>query len=231
MPKGNNTLPEDIRLRLAKGVLALVWLIILAVCLLHREDLTLERILTYTPAKPLLAAAVLLAFFAVKSLSVFLYSGILYIAAGILFPLPAAIAVNVLGTAVMVTLPYFLGRALGSRAVQYILRRWPKASVLRELRRGNDFFFVLIIRLLGIFSSDAVSAYMGAVGVAYRVYLPACLLGFLPTCVLFPIMGQSITDVHSPQFLIAAGIELTAALLSGIVFHFYRKQNRKDTDL
>ena len=44
-------------------------------------------------------------------------------------------------------------------------------------------------------------------------------------------MGQSITDVHSPQFLIAAGIELTAALLSGIVFHFYRKQNRKDTDL
>ena len=130
MPKGNNALPEDIRLRLAKGVLALVWLIILAVCLLHREDLTLERILTYTPAKPLLAAAVLLAFFAVKSLRVFLYSGILYIAAGILFPLPAAIAVNVLGTAVMVTLPYFLGRALGSRAVQDILRRWPKATSL-----------------------------------------------------------------------------------------------------
>ncbi len=28
-----------------------------------------------------------------------------------------------------------------------------------------------------------------------------------------------------------AGPQLAAALLSGIVFHFYRKQNRKDTDL
>lgn len=148
-----------------------------------------------------------------------------YAASGILFPLPVAIAVNIAGTAVMVSIPYWLGKKLGSQAVQYILHRWPKSAMLHDLRGGSDFFFVLIVRLLGILSADVVSAYMGAVGVKYRAYLPACLLGFLPTCILFPIMGMSISDVRSPQFLTAAGIELAAMLLSCIAFHFYRKKH------
>mgnify|MGYP004492502473 CR=1 FL=1 len=153
--------------------------------------------------------------------------GLLYAASGVLFPLPAAIAVNLAGTAVMVSLPFWLGKKLGSQAVQYILRRWPKSAMLRELRGGSDFFFVLIVRLLGILSADVVSAYMGAVGVRYRDYLPACLLGFLTTCVLFPIMGMSLSDIRSPQFLTAAGIQLAAMLVSCIAFHFYRKKHIK----
>lgn len=213
------------RLRLAELGMGLVWLTIIAVCLIHKDEFTLDGILNYTPSQPVLAALVLIAMFAVKSLSIFLYSGFMYVASGILFPLPIAIAVNLVGTAVMVSIPYWLGKKLGSRVVQYILNRYPKASVLHELRSGNDFFFVLITRLLGFLSADVVSAYMGAVGVRYRDYLPACLLGFLPTCVLFPIMGMGISDIRSPKFLIAAGIQLAAMLTSCVVFHFYRKNH------
>ena len=220
-----NTSPEKRRLRLAQGLLALLWLAIITVCLLHRDRFTLEGILTYTPRQPVLAALLLLLLFAVKSLSIFLYSGLLYAASGILFPLPAAILVNLAGTAIMVSIPYWLGKKLGSQAARYILHRWPKSAMLHELRGGSDFFFVLIVRLLGVLSADVVSAYMGAVGVRYREYLPACLLGFLTTCVLFPVMGMSISDPGSPQFLIAAGIELAAMLASCIAFHFYRKKH------
>ena len=181
--------------------------------------------MSYTPQQPILAAAVLWMLFAVKSLSIFLYSGLLYAASGILFPLPVAIAVNIAGTAVMVSIPYWLGKKLVSQAVQYILHRWPKSAMLHDLHSGSDFFFVLIVRLLGILSADAVSAYMGAVGVKYRAYLPACLLGFLPACILFPVMGMSLSDIRSPQFLIAAGIQLAEMLLSCIAFHFYRKKH------
>lgn len=225
MRKQSNISPNERRIRLAKCVLGLVWLTIIAVCLLHKDEFTLEGILNDTPRQPVLAALVLLVLFAVKSLSIFLYSGLLYAASGVLFPLPAAIAVSIAGTAVMVSIPYWLGNRLGSQAVQYILNRYPKASVLRDIRSGSDFFFVLIVRLLGILPADVVSAYMGAVGVKYRDYLPACILGFLPPCVLFPIMGMSLSDVHSPQFLIAAGIEFVAMLLSCIAFHFYRKKH------
>lgn len=224
MPRLTNAAPQERPLRLVKALVALLWLSIIALCLLHKDSFTLEGILTYTPDKPLLAALVLVALFAVKSLSVFLYSGFLYIAAGVLFPLPAAIAVNLVGTAVMVTLPYLLGRKLGTQAVAYILNRWPKAAALRDLRSGSDFFFVLLIRLLNVFSLDAVSAYMGAVGVKYRDFLPASLLGLASMCVLFPIMGGSISDVRSPQFLISAGIQLALMLLSCTVFYFYQKR-------
>lgn len=127
-----------------------------------------------------------------------MYSGLLYAASGILFPLPVAIAVNIAGTAVMVSIPYWLGKKLGSQAVQYILHRFAKSAMLHDLRGGSDFFFVLIVRLLGILSADVVSGYMGAVGVRYKDYLPACLLGLLSTCILFPIMGMSLSDIRSP---------------------------------
>ena len=217
--------PEQRQLRLARCLLGAVWIAIIVICLLHKEGFTLEGILSYTPRQPLLAALVLWGLFAVKSLSIFLYSGLLYAASGVLFPLPAAIAVNVVGTAVMVSIPYWLGKKLGSQAVQYILHRWPKSVMLRDLRSGSDFFFVLIVRLLGILSADVVSAYMGAIGVRYRDYLPACLLGFLSTCILFPPMGMSLSDIRSPQFLIAASIQLAEMLASCITFHFYRKKH------
>ena len=74
----------------------------------------------------------------------------------------------------MVSISYWLGKKLGSRAVQYIREHYPKAATLHELRSGSDFFFVLIIRLLGILPADILRAYMGAVGIQYRDYLPAC---------------------------------------------------------
>lgn len=235
MHRSTKTAPGVQSMRLAKALVGLLWLSIIALCLAHKDSFTLEGILTYTPDKPFLAALVLVALFAVKSLSVFLYSGFLYIAAGVLFPLPTAIGVNLIGTAVMVTLPYLLGRKLGGQAVEYILNRWPKAAALRDLRSGSDFFFVLIIRLLNVFSLDAVSAYMGAVGVKYRDFLPASLLGLMSMCVLFPIMGGSISDVRSPQFLISAGIQLALMLVSCTVFYVRQKQKtslmRKDSKL
>ena len=205
MPRVSKTAADRQHLRLAKVLVGLVWLAIIALCLVHKDSFTLEGILTYTPDKPLLAALVLVALFAVKSLSVFLYSGFLYMAAGVLFPLPAAIAVNLAGTA------------------EYILSRWPKAAALHDLRCDSDFFFVLLIRLLNVFSLDMVSAYMGAVGVKYRAYLPASLLGLASMCVLFPIMGGSLADVRSPQFLLSAGIQLAIMLVSCAVFYLRQK--------
>lgn len=139
MRKSGKAPPENRHLRLVKCLLLLIWLTIIAVCLMHKDEFTLEGILTYTPKQPVLAALVLLALFAVKSLSVFLYCGFLYAASGVLFSLPIAIFVNFLGTSVMVSIPYWFGKKLGNSAVQHIMDRYPKAAVLHDLRSGNDF--------------------------------------------------------------------------------------------
>ena len=81
--------------------------------------------------------------------------------------------------------------------MQYILHRFAKSAMLHDLRGGSDFFFVLIVRLLGLLSA----------------------------CILFPIMGMSLSDIRSPQFLIAASIQLAEMLISCVTFHFYRRKH------
>lgn len=214
------------KFQLFEALLGCFWAVLILFCLLHRDQFSIERILSASPASPFGAALLLLVLFAVKSLSLFLYSGLLYTVSGLLFPLPWAIALNLAGTGIMVSLPYLLGR-LGARTVQTARERWPRVEQLLTLRGGSDFLFVLSVRLFGMLPIDVVSAVCGAMGVGYGGYLAGCLLGLLPSCILFPIMGTHLSDPTSPQFRLAALIEAGCFLISFLVFLLYRRKTRK----
>lgn len=212
---------------IAKACLALIWAGIILICFLNRDKITAESIASYAPENLLLAAVLLLALFALKSLSVVIYSGLLYVASGILFPLPIAVMVNICGSAVMVSLPYFIGRKTGRNAVENILQKYPKAENLHQLRSDNDFVFTFLVRVIGRLPSDVVSLYMGAIKVGYRQYLFGSLLGMLPHMITFPMMGTGITDPDSPVFLVSlcAELGLIACSLGG--YGVYRKRMKK----
>ena len=108
-------------MKIGKKLLIMIWAAIILVFLIKRKDITVEGILNYTPENPIRAVFMMLGLFALKSLSIVIYSGILYVINGILFPLPAAIIMNICGSAVMVTLPYVIGRKMGSRAAGYVV--------------------------------------------------------------------------------------------------------------
>ena len=99
--------------RPVQAALAAVWIAIVCVCFFNRDKFSVDEVLRFTPSEPWLAALIMLLLFALKSLSVVVYCGILYAADGILFSLPVAILMNILGTAVMVSVPYFIGRRRG----------------------------------------------------------------------------------------------------------------------
>lgn len=213
-------------LRTARNaVLVLIWLGIIVICLIHRKELSAEGIARYTPRSPWLAALVMLALFALKSLSIVIYSGLLYAANGILFPLPAAIVLNLLGTVVMVSLPYRIGRRTGASAVEEIRAKYPKAEAIHSLRAQNDFLFSFLVRMVRL-PSDVASLYMGAVHVEYKKYLLGSLLGMLPHTITYPIMGMSIQDIRSPKFMISLCAELAYILVTSAVYTLYRKRNR-----
>ena len=52
MPRVSKTAADRQHLWLAKVLVGLVWLAIIALCLVHKDSFTLEGILTYTPDKP-----------------------------------------------------------------------------------------------------------------------------------------------------------------------------------
>ena len=153
------------------GFASCIWLVMICVCLFQHDQITVDSVLNFTPKNPVLAVVVLLLFFALKSISIFFFAGILYAAAGILFPLPIAILVNILGTAIMVTIPYYIGKFAGTPLVNQILRRYPKAGLLKRIRAGNDFIFCFVARLINVLPCDLVSMYMGAIQLDYGSYI------------------------------------------------------------
>lgn len=208
-------------------ILVLIWAGIILLCFLKRDSISIETILNDAPQNLWGAAFVMLALFALKSLSIIIYSGILYSVNGILFPLPTAILLNCCGTVIMLSIPYFIGRKMGTSAVNYIKAKYPKVEAVHEIRTENDLFFSLIIRIIGLLPCDIVSLYMGAVNVEYKKYLIGGLIGMLPSIINFPVMGMSITDIHSPKFVIAFGIELAFMIGSTVIYAIYWKRHKR----
>ena len=207
-----------------KVLMLLMWAAVIVFCWLHRDAVTVDGILRITPRSQVLAVLFMLGLFALKSLSVVVYCGILYTASGILFPLPLAILVNLLGTGIMAAIPYALGRHTSSGALDRYISSRKNISLLRQLRTQNTFLYTLLVRVINILPFDVVSAYFGASQTEFMPYLWGSILGMAPPCVLFAILGTSITNPGSPQFILSAAIELAIMLVSFLLLLAARKK-------
>lgn len=210
-----------------KKLLVIIWVAVILVFLIKRKEITIDGILDYTPQSLVLAAFMMLGLFALKSLSIVIYSGILYVIDGILFPLPVAILINICGSAVMVSLPYVIGRKMGAKATGYVVEKYPKAKSLNKLRSENDFIFTFFVRIIGRLPSDIVSMYMGAIGVEYQKYLSGSILGMLPHMVTFPIMGMNITNPGSKEFIVSLCVEIAIMIGTTTAYVLKKKKGGK----
>ena len=210
-----------------KIIILCVWLTILGTCLLYRDQFSVENVLQASPQNMLLAALFLLLLFALKSLSIFIYCGILFIASGILFPLPAALLVSFLGAVVMVSLPYWLGRQVGGELIDSIVRKYPKTAFLRQLQMENELFLSFITRIINILPSDILSLYMGASGISYGKYLLGSIAGMLLTIITFPIVGSSITNPTSPLFIASVAVQVVVTVVSITGYALYLRKKSK----
>lgn len=207
----------------ARKIAAVVlWMGLILLCLRKGSALTADGIAALAPENPWLAASGML-LFALKSLSVVLYSGLLYTADGLLFSLPVAVCLNFVGTAVMVSIPYWLGRREGTSALERIRARYPKTERLHTLRQGNDLLLSFLARMLRL-PSDVVSLYLGAACVDYGKFLAGSLLGLLPHMVAFPVLGMGVRNAHAPGFVICLCVEGAYALITTLVCVRHRKR-------
>ena len=113
----------EILMTIAKILPFVVMLALVALYLPNKDAVSVDSILRYTPDNLWLAALAVLAAYAVKSLSVFFPLLVLYAAAGLLFPLPAALLVNLSGLLVCVTVPYGIGRFAGKDLVDSLQKK------------------------------------------------------------------------------------------------------------
>lgn len=214
---------------LQKAAAICFWLGLIVVCFIYRDEITAERIVNFTPKDPLLAAFVMLCLFAVKSVLFFVYGGILYAANGILFSLPVAILMNIAGTIVMTSIPFFIGKKAGSKALTRLTQKSPKLEMLKDVPNKNEFFVSFFVRMVGMLPGDLVGMYLGASGIRYSRYFWGTQLGLLPAVIAFSVMGMSIDDPSSPTFIISASFEAGLVILSVVLFYIWRKRQKNKT--
>ena len=206
----------------------LVMLAITAAILLSCEEITVDTILNYTPEKTLPAILMLLMMYALKSLSVVFPMIVLYMASGIMFPLPLAILVNCIGLCIVVTIPYCIGRYSGGELIGRLRQKYPKIDTLQQFQQKHDTYFVYMVRVIGGLPGDVVSMYMGASRIAYLPYIGGCFGGmFLKLC-LQTIMGTAVNDPTSPQFWGAVLWQVLLVVASGAGGGIYYRNKHKN---
>ena len=178
-----------------------------AVFLLAARDVEAADILQWSPSNPFLAALFLIALYAAKSMSVFFPLVVLYLAGGLLFPLPVSLAVNLAGMAACVSVPYLVGRFSAAESVDRLREKYPKLEKLERVQQDNHFLFVLIARALGVLPGDVVSLYFGSMRLPFLPYLAGSLVGLAPTMVAVSIMGDNAANPLSPGCLIAVAVD------------------------
>ncbi len=207
--------------------LAVVWIGIIVLCLIYRDQISVERVICYTPDNLPLATAVMLLLFALKGVTVVIYGGILYAASGILFPLSHAIAVNIVGTVLMTTIPFLMGKKAGADVLVQLRKKSQKLELLQDLQSENEFFVAFFVRVIGMLPGDLVGMYLGASNIRYSRYISGTMLGLLPAIIAFSVMGMSIDDPGSPEFIISACGEAGLMLLSLALYILWRRKKKQ----
>ena len=188
-----------------------------------RDELSVQSISRLVTENVALSALILLLLYALKSLSVAFPIAVLEVVAGIVFPLPIALLLNLIGIVIVLTIPYHIGRLSGHDLADQIIGRNKWLERISEYQSKNAFFVSFLLRVIAILPGDIVSMYLGASGIRFPQFLTGCLLGALPRMIAYTIAGDSIMTPNSPAFIISVLLSVLLAVISFAVhYHLNR---------
>ena len=206
------------------------WILLIALCFVNRDKITVEAIVNFTPESTIVAVITMLVLFALKGVTVVIYGGILYTACGIMFSLPIAIFVNTLGTIIMISVPFAIGKKAGNKIIDIIIQKNSRLEIIRDIPDKNELFLSFFLRIVGLIPADLLGMYFGASGTSFKKYLLGSVVGLFPSIVAFSVMGMSVNDVSSPAFIISVVVEIGLIILSLTSYLIWRKKKNKTSE-
>ncbi len=192
-------LPLLVMLLIAGGAVAFI---------LTRGSIGVQELLAWSPENKWLAALAALAAYALKSQTVVVPYALIATAVGLIFDLPAALAVNTLGSVVCISLPYLTGRGSDGVLVDVLLARQPRMRAFYEANRRHLFLVSLVLRVANL-SNDILGLIFGSLKMKYWEYLLSSLVGILPAMVLYTVLGNDL-DPFSAPVLICFGVDVAS---------------------
>ena len=139
----------------------------------------------------------------------------LVVVVSMVLPLPAALAVNGVGTAVCLSISYAMGRFTKTESLESVLDRHPKIKRYFSATQEYGFAMCFAIHMLGL-NMEVLGLLLGMLRVDYLTYLAGSWLAIAPGMVCLVIAGNSL-DFSSPVFWVFLAIN-TVLVVCSVVY-------------
>ncbi|MEG1835275.1 MAG: VTT domain-containing protein [Oscillospiraceae bacterium] len=154
--------------------------------------------------------------------------------AGMVFPTTYAVAINIAGFIILITIKYVWGKHLGGGAVHKIL---VNNETVKTLMNGNSKgvgWLLFVFRLVPSFPVNTISQLYGAMDCEIYNYIWISVLGFLPKIISYSIIGRNVYDPFSFAFMLPIVILLMISGISmlgvNIFLDIYNKNKNKENN-
>ncbi len=182
---------KDVALVILKCVIALTLFFIAIFNYDELSGLDVKELVSFTDNVPLIICVVL-AVYIVKALVFVVPASLVYVAVGAILDPVLAVAVNLVGIFIEVSVTYFLGRFLGKDAVYKLLSKKEAGRKILEKDLGSKASVLIAIRAVPAFPIDFISLFYGASGCRYLKYALLSLAGISWRVILFTILGDAV---------------------------------------
>ncbi len=191
-------------LQIAAGIFMAAMVIAMLV-LMNKFDISVENaeaISSYIKGGTLTVALIIIAFTVIKSFALVFPPAVIFAVSGLLFDnLFVAIAVNFIGVALSMIMPYYLGKFAGKDLLESLKARFPKIKKLDDFAGKNEFMVVYVVKAAGVVPSDLMNVIYGAMNVNFTKFFIASNIGMLPFNILFTLLANK-GDLSNPYTLL-----------------------------
>ena len=185
--------------------LFMISMVVAMLILMKKFNINIENaaeLSSFITGGTLTVAVIIIAFTVIKSFALVFPPAVIFAVSGILFEnVWAAIAVNLIGVALSMILPYYLGKFTGKDLLDTLTKRFPKIKKLDDFAGKNEFMVVYVVKAAGVIPSDLMNVIYGAMDINFKKFFIASNLGMLPFNVLFTFLGNK-GDLSNPYTLL-----------------------------
>ena len=187
------------------SIVFMLGMLVIMLVLMKKFNINIENaaeLSTYIKGGTVTVALVIIAFTVIKSFALVFPPAVIFAVSGLLFDnVLTAIAVNFVGVALSVILPYYFGKFAGKGLLDTLKARFSKIKKLDDFAGQNEFMVVYVVKASGIVPSDLFSVIYGAMNVNFLKFFVASNLGMLPFNVLFTLLANK-GDLSNPYSLL-----------------------------
>lgn len=109
-----------------------------------------------------------------------------------------------------------------------MLLKVKKKGTSKLLSSEGEFFYVFLVRVVGIVSMDLTGMAFGSIKVNFLKYMMASILGLMPAVIIGTFIGLTLSEPTSLEFIMSVVLKGILVLISIFLYKRKYKENHLD---